>query len=141
MTLKSMFVGIVALVFLSACDTMSDYGGKMKGWVGLDDEQKYTVYFRSNSTALTEESEGTLYDVMQTIRQEKVEKVRVVGYTDSKGSTRYNQQLSMRRASTIKKKLSTSGAKEIEVSGAGETPEEGGPTGEKARRAEIILIK
>lgn len=141
MTLKSMLVGLAALVFVSACDTMSDYGGKMKGWVGLDDERKYTVYFRLDSVALTEESEGTLYDVMQTIRREKVEKVRIVGYTDSKGGARYNRQLSMRRASTIEEKLSTSGAKEIEASGAGETSDESGPKGEKARRAEIILIK
>jgi outer membrane protein OmpA-like peptidoglycan-associated protein len=120
---------------------MSEYGDKVKGWAKFEDDKKYVVYFQSNSTALTESSEGTLYDVMQKIRQDKVEKVRVVAYTDSKGSPKYNQQLSMRRAESIKKRLSTSGADAIDVAGAGETAGADSVSGEKARRAEIFLNK
>lgn len=141
MKVRMILFSIATLTLLGACQTMSEYGDKMKGWVALEEDKKYVVYFRSNSTALTESSEGTLYDVMQQIRQDKVENVRVVAYTDSKGSPKYNQQLSMRRAESIKKRLSTSGADAIEVAGAGETDDASSVSGEKARRAEIFLNK
>lgn len=48
---------------------------------------------------------------------------------------------SMRRAESIKKRLSTSGADAIEVAGAGETDEASSVSGDKARRAEIFLKK
>ncbi len=141
MKVKSILLSIGLIALLGACDTMSEYGTKMKEMVKLDDGQKYVVYFRSNSTAPTEDSEGTLFDAMQAIRKDQVGKVRVVAYTDSKGSPRYNQQLSMRRAESIKKRLSTSGAGAIEVAGAGEDSPLIPTSGEKARRAEIFLIE
>ena len=79
--------------------------------------------------------------LVEAIRKDKVQKVRIVAYTDNKGSVRYNQQLSMRRAESIKKRLANTGADNIEVSGAGEIPSDDGATGEKARRAEIMLVK
>ncbi len=141
MKVKTVLFSIGMLTLLGACQTMSEYGEKVKSWASFEDDKKYVVYFRSNSTALTESSEGTLYDVMQEIRQDKIGTVRVVAYTDSRGSPKYNQQLSMRRAESIKKRLSTSGADAIEVSGAGETSEASAISGEKARRAEIFLVK
>lgn len=141
MKIKTILCSIGMLALLGACDTMSEYGSKMKEMVGLEKENKHVVYFQSNSTALTEDSEGTLYDVMQEIRQDKVGTVRVIAYTDSKGSPRYNQQLSMRRAESIKKRLSTSGVRSIDVSGAGEESGSDSVTGAKARRAEIFLDK
>ena len=141
MKVRKILFSIAMVALLGACQTMSEYGDKVKGWAKFEDDKKYVVYFQSNSTALTESSEGTLYDVMQKIRQDKVEKVRVVAYTDSKGSPKYNQQLSMRRAESIKKRLSTSGADAIDVAGAGETAGASSVSGEKARRAEIFLNK
>ena len=68
-------------------------------------------------------------------------KARVVAYTDSRGSPKYNEQLSMRRAESIRQKLSGAGVGSVEVAGAGEAAGDGAGTGETARRAEIYLIK
>ncbi|MCG8548117.1 MAG: OmpA family protein [Alphaproteobacteria bacterium] len=141
MKFKMIIACLGMLGILAACDTMSDYGNKMKEMVRWDGDDKYVVYFKSNSTALTANSENTLTEAMEAIRKDKVQKVRVVAYTDNKGSLRYNQQLSMRRAESIKKRLANSGAGNIEVSGAGEVPGDDGASGEKARRAEIVLMK
>ena len=105
----------------------------------MGESDKYVVYFKSNSTNLTEESEGTLFDVMQAIRSEKVKKIRIVAYTDSKGNARYNQQLSMRRANSVKNRLEKSGAKSIDIAGAGMAKV--GEVAHKARRAEIFFEK
>ena len=141
MKLKTIIACLGMLGLLAACDTMSEYGNKMKEMVTWEGDDKYVVYFRSNSTALTANSENTLTEAMDAIRKDKVQKVRIVAYTDNKGSVRYNQQLSMRRAESIKKRLANTGADNIEVSGAGEISGSDAPTGEKARRAEIMLVK
>ena len=142
------------LALLGACDTMSEYGNKMsesmsefgssvKNAFTSDEAEgtKYVVYFKSNSTDLTSGSEDTLSDAMKAIRDQKVGKARVVAYTDSRGSPRYNQQLSERRAESIKQKLSSAGLGAVEVAGAGEVKGAGEASGESARRAEIYLIK
>jgi len=142
------------LALLGACDTMSEYGTKMsnsmsefgtsvKNAFSSDEAEggKYVVYFKSNSTDLTEGSESTLANAMKAIRDQKVEKARVVAYTDNRGSLRYNQQLSMRRAESIKQKLSSTGVGNVEVAGGGELKDESDGAGESARRAEIYLIK
>ena len=102
---------------------------------------KYVVYFKSNSTSLTDGSQSTLADALNAARDEKVAKARVVAFTDSRGSLRYNQQLSMRRAESIKQKLSSAGIGSVEVSGAGEMNSGTNGDGQSARRAEIYLIK
>jgi OOP family OmpA-OmpF porin len=124
-------------------NTMSDWGSSVKSAFTSDETEgaKYVVYFKSNSTTLTQGSEGTLSDAMKAIQDEKVAKARVVAYTDNRGSMRYNQQLSMRRAESIKQKLSGAGLSDVEVAGAGEVAGGDGGSGESARRAEIYLIK
>lgn len=154
MNFKAIIAAVGMLALLGACDTMSEYGGKMSDSMSefgssvssaftSDDMEgaKYVVYFQSNSTNLTDGSQHTLSEALNTIRDDKVAKARVVAFTDSRGSRRYNQQLSMRRAESIKQKLSTAGVGSIEVSGAGETASGSGDSGESARRAEIYLIK
>lgn len=139
MRFKFILASLGMLFALGACESMSEFGGKMKSMAGIGDSEKYVVYFKSNSTTLTEDSEGTLFDVMQAIRSEKVKKVRIVAYTDSKGNARYNQQLSMRRANSVKHRLEKSGAKSIDIAGAGMAKV--GEAPHKARRAEIFFEK
>ena len=154
MNFKAITAAFGMLALLGACDTMSEYGGKMsdsmaefgssvKSAFTSDEavENKYVVYFKSNSTNLTDGSQSTLADVLNAARNEKVAKARVVAFTDSRGSLRYNQQLSMRRAESIKQKLSSAGVNSVEVSGAGEAAAASGGDGQSARRAEIYLIK
>lgn len=154
MNCKAIIAATSMLALLGACDTMSEwgnnvsdsmseFGGTVKSaFTGDEAEQgKYVVYFKSNSTGLTKPSEETLNKAMDSIKKDKVGKARVVAYTDSRGSLKYNQQLSMRRAESIKQKLSEAGVGSVEVAGAGEAPAKDGATGEKARRAEIYLMK
>ena len=154
MKIKAIVASMGMLALLGACDTMSEYGHKMSesmsdfgssvksAFVSDDGEgTKYVVYFKSNSTDLTQGSEDALTDAVKSIQEGKVEKARVVAYTDSRGSPKYNQQLSMRRAESIKQKLSSAGLSSVEVSGAGEIQGESTASGESARRAEIYLIK
>lgn len=154
MNFKAIIAAFGMLALLGACDTMSEYGGKMsdsmaelgssvKSAFTSDEamENKYVVYFKSNSTSLTDGSQSTLADILNAARNEKVAKARVIAFTDSRGSPRYNQQLSMRRAESIKQKLSSAGVNSVEVSGAGEAAAASGGDGQSARRAEIYLIK
>ena len=153
MNLKAIAASAGMLALLGACDTMSEYGSKVSdsmsefgssvksAFTSDAAEQKYVVYFKSNSTSLTPGSEQTLSDAMNAIQGEKIAKARVVAFTDSRGSLRYNQQLSMRRAESIKQKLTSAGIGSVEVSGAGEMKGGAEASGESARRAEIYLIK
>ena len=154
MNFKTILAATSMLALLGACDTMSEwgnnvsdsmseFGGKVKTAFTADEakQDKYVVYFKSNSTKLTESSEDTLTKAMSAIKEDKVAKARVVAYTDSRGSLKYNQQLSMRRAESIKQKLSAGGVDSVEVAGAGKVPADEAASGEQARRAEIYLMK
>jgi outer membrane protein OmpA-like peptidoglycan-associated protein len=154
MKIKAIVASMGMLALLGACDTMSEYGNKMSesmselgssvksAFVSDDGEgTKYVVYFKSNSTELTPGSEGTMTDAMSSIKDGKVGKARVIAYTDNRGSPKYNQQLSMRRAESIKQKLSSAGLSSVDVSGAGEMQGDSTAKGDSARRAEIYLIK
>lgn len=154
MTMKAIVAATGMLALLGACDTMSEwggtvsnsmseFGGKVKNTFASKESQpeKYVVYFKSNSTSLTDTSEGTLKQAMSSIQGDKVGKARVVAYTDSRGSLQHNQQLSMRRAESIKQKLTEAGVADIEVSGAGEAQGGDAAKGETARRAEIYLMR
>jgi outer membrane protein OmpA-like peptidoglycan-associated protein len=154
MKIKAIVASVGMLALLGACDTMSEYGHKMtdsmselgssvkSAFVSDDGEgTKYVVYFKSNSTDLTQGSEEAMSDAMKTVQEGKAGKARIIAYTDSRGSLKYNQQLSMRRAESIKQKLSSAGLSSVEVSGAGEVKGGSDAMGESARRAEIYLIK
>ncbi len=154
MKIKAIVASVGMLALLGACDTMSEYGNKMSesmsefgssvksAFVSDDGEgTKYVVYFKSNSTDLTQGSEAAMSDAMKTVQDGNVGKARIIAYTDSRGSLKYNQQLSMRRAESIKQKLSSAGLSSVEVSGAGEVKGGSDAMGESARRAEIYLIK
>lgn len=154
MKIKNLASAAAIVALLGACDTMSEFGGTVSDSMSEFGstvksaftsepaaERKYVVYFKSNSTALTESSESTLSEALSAVQQDKVGKARVVAYTDSRGSPKYNEQLSMRRAESIRQKLSGAGVGSVEVAGAGEAAGDGAGTGETARRAEIYLIK
>jgi outer membrane protein OmpA-like peptidoglycan-associated protein len=154
MKLKAIVAAAGMLALLGACDTMSEFGstvsdsmssfgGKVKSTFSSTEAhpEKYVVYFKSNSTSLTAESESTLSKALSAAQEDKMGKARVVAYTDSRGSPKYNQQLSMRRAESIKQKLSKAGVGSVDVAGAGEVPGSEAQAGESARRAEIYLMK
>lgn len=70
----------------------------------------YIVYFKSGSTELTQASQATLEEALQRIQKRSPCTVDIIGHTDTVGSAKANQKVSLKRAKTIadmihKKKL------------------------------------
>ncbi|MDC7995466.1 OmpA family protein [Altibacter sp. HG106] len=63
------------------------------------------ITFDYNSAQLKPEAYGILKQIAEAINSESNKKVLIVGHTDSDGSETYNQELSERRAESVKKAL------------------------------------
>lgn len=80
--------------------------------------------FGFDKATLTPEGMMQLDDVANKITSnDKVESVRIVGHTDSTGPESYNQQLSLRRATSVRDYLGTKGVDSslMSISGMGES--------------------
>jgi outer membrane protein OmpA-like peptidoglycan-associated protein len=62
----------------------------------------YIVYFKANSTELTEASKGVLQEALKTIKERSPCMVDVIGHTDTVGSNRANAKVSLKRANYVK---------------------------------------
>ena len=82
----------------------------------------YLLYFDSDSTRLTTESEKTLEDVVQSIQTQQSRHISVIGHCDTLGDKTYNLLLSRRRANRVKQLLVSQGidADYIETTSHGE---------------------
>lgn len=75
-------------------------------------KEQRTVYFDFNKSTLNAREKSKLDALAKTIAASKeVEHVDIVGYADMIGTSSYNQQLSMRRANTVKSYLASRGLK------------------------------
>ena len=81
------------------------------------------VNFAVNSAALTADSSGTLDRVAASLAAWPEIRVEIGGHTDSTGSAAYNQQLSQRRAESVRTYLVAKGidGSRLEASGYGES--------------------
>lgn len=70
---------------------------------------QFILYFRHDSSELTESSRGELKEILRTIRERYPVDVSVVGHTDTVGDKRYNYQLSLRRARAVASMLKAAG--------------------------------
>jgi len=61
----------------------------------------YIVYFKMGSTELTEASKATLEEALNTIKKRFPCSVDVIGHTDTVGSSKLNQKISLKRADLI----------------------------------------
>ena len=80
----------------------------------------FTVYFRFDSTDLTEPSHGEIFDILQKVGVYKPKAVSVVAHADKSGTDEYNMKLSQERADALAKMLSGAGAKKVDATGMGE---------------------
>ena len=71
----------------------------------------FILYFESNTTKLTLESNHLLAEVQKTIKSRRSNEVYVVGHTDLVGTEAYNDRLSSRRANYVRDLLVSSGVK------------------------------
>ena len=79
----------------------------------------FTVFFKFDKTALTNESEGALFDIMQKVRVHKPKKVHIIAYTDLSGKYPYNDKLAELRAQELAKKIKGAGAKVVTTAAPG----------------------
>lgn len=63
------------------------------------------IYFGFDSSMLDSEEKMKLNKLAMALDHHKVDRVKIVGYTDRIGSTEYNQKLSEKRANVVKEYL------------------------------------
>jgi outer membrane protein OmpA-like peptidoglycan-associated protein len=69
----------------------------------------FTLNFRFDSEALTDESRKLVQDVLQSVKAQPVPDVIVIGHTDTTGSQASNFELGMRRANVVRTLLIDAG--------------------------------
>ena len=81
------------------------------------------VNFDTDKAELTETSEALLSEVAQQLREHPSMQIEVAGHTDNQGRASYNQDLSERRAQTVRSYLIERGVESSRLStrGFGET--------------------
>ncbi|MFZ3376816.1 MAG: OmpA family protein [Chthoniobacterales bacterium] len=107
----------------------------------------YGIYFDFDKADIKPESKPTLDEVGKLLNGDPSLKLQVIGHTDNKGTADYNNNLSMRRAQSVVKELTTTYnvvANRLEPSGAGFTkPVASNDTEEgraKNRRVELVKM-
>jgi outer membrane protein OmpA-like peptidoglycan-associated protein len=84
--------------------------------------QHFVLYFKFDKDQLTPESAPQYHSVFEEIKVRPVYEVEVIGYTDSMGKLKYNQELSMTRAAAIRERLIHDGLDPKSISIAGRGP-------------------
>ena len=87
-----------------------------------DAPQHFSLYFRTESVELADESRTVLPDVLRAAAARTLPEVTVIGHTDTTGSAQNNYKLGLERAHTVKDLLLKMGLAEtlIEVESHGE---------------------
>jgi OmpA-OmpF porin, OOP family len=105
----------------------------------------FRLYFLKDSNVLTTESQQQYKNVFADIKGRPVYQVEVIGYTDTLGEQPHNQQLSLKRAATLRDELVHDGLNpdSITIAGRGEL-DPAVPTGPQVaeprnRRVEITV--
>lgn len=82
----------------------------------------FTLYFRFESDALTDESTALVTEILKAVKTLSVPEVVVVGHTDTMGDAKANVALGLKRATSVRKILVAAGLNRstIEVTSHGE---------------------
>ena len=105
----------------------------------------FKLYFVSDSTQLTKESEALLKSLVQEVRSRKSTDISVVGHTDRAGDSSFNELLARNRAEFVSTLLVELGmeSKFMQVTSHGENnplvPTEDGMHEPKNRRVEVVV--
>ena len=105
----------------------------------------YLVFFDWDRADLTDRARQIIAEAAQATTRVQVTRIEVSGYTDTSGTPRYNQGLSVRRAQNVASELVRLGVprQAITVQGFGETrllvPTADGVREPQNRRVEIVL--
>jgi outer membrane protein OmpA-like peptidoglycan-associated protein len=108
---------------------------------------RLTVRFATNSSQPLSESRNALEQAIALLKEQVSSKIEIAGHTDSRGTLKYNQGLSLRRANSVRNLLVKAGvdASRLISKGYGETkPVADNSTSEglaKNRRVEFRVMK
>ncbi len=83
--------------------------------VSIPDIVHADIYFEVSRKGLTDEGKAQLAAQAAILKQHEDYGVLIQGYTDQQGSARYNKQLGMKRAETVKTELLNAGVAEHQV--------------------------
>jgi outer membrane protein OmpA-like peptidoglycan-associated protein len=156
--------------FLAGCNTVGGMGRDIQsagraitGWSGTSEDQASsveastspaagksaaaetdgTVYFSLGGAELSADARSVIDAAVADVKGQNSKRVKVIGYTDTSGSSDANEQLSVRRAKSVADELAAQGVPRdmIDVSGRGESdlavPTGDGVVEAKNRRATI----
>jgi OmpA-OmpF porin, OOP family len=107
--------------------------------------RSYLVFFDWDKATLTDRAREIIREAAHNSTQIQYTRIEVNGYTDTSGTPRYNQGLSMRRARAVAGELARDGSAEgaISIRGFGEThllvPTGASVREQQNRRVEIVL--
>lgn len=124
---------LTAMLALTGCQTAPQKGLtpaqvavlKQQGFELTDDGWEFglsgKVLFGSDVESLNQQSTEIVERIGKALLSVGIERVRVDGHTDASGKETYNQQLSLRRAKSVGKVLTSVGMKEenIQLQGLG----------------------
>ena len=84
--------------------------------------QHFTLYFKFDADALTDESSGKIPEVLAAVKRLAVPEVVVIGHTDTMGDRKANYALGMKRAKAVQSVLVAAGIGQelIQVASHGE---------------------
>ena len=107
--------------------------------------RSYLVFFDWDKATLTERARQIIKDAADNSTRVQYTRIEVNGYTDTSGTPKYNQGLSVRRAQAVAAELTKNGVPEssIDIQGFGDThllvPTGPGVREPQNRRVEIII--
>jgi outer membrane protein OmpA-like peptidoglycan-associated protein/type II secretory pathway predicted ATPase ExeA len=105
----------------------------------------YIIYFNPNANELTNEAIEILSQIVKVISKHPVSEITILGYTDSSGNHRYNEELSKLRADIVKSYLVAKGISQPKIRAFGLGPKNPIASNEtpegrnKNRRVEVKL--
>jgi OOP family OmpA-OmpF porin len=101
-----------------------------------------TAYFDSGKSVLNKQAKAEIDDLLNKIKDIKLEVIVVTGYTDNRGSVAANEKLGMRRAMAAKEYLMSKGiaANEVYTDNKIDSTHKGKGSSASSRRVELEVI-
>ena len=151
------FCSIAAALLLAACQTVAVPSGLTaaqtgalhdngfvqtdQGWeLGMSDR----LLFQVDESRVVPDQAARIGHIAGSLGSVGITRLRVEGYTDSTGSTGYNDELSVRRATSVAEVLATNGLPRagISVAGRGESDpvENNGTARGRAENRRVVII-
>jgi len=100
-------VETIPMVEIASLPRFDDEAANSLLEIAASTDGQFSIFFGFDSDEVTLEGEDVLIDAIEQIRLSGVQRVTLMGFTDSVGNARYNQLLAMRRAQSVRKFLQT----------------------------------